>query len=82
MKLAIAALCLVACGAAAPTPMQQANEAHFDGDQAMCHLNSATRAAEDKCRDAVKEVYCGDGGALAAVPPACADVRLSDGGAP
>lgn len=67
--------------AAAPSPIDQAQVAHFAGDQAMCHVTTSTRADEDKCRDAVKEAYCGDGGALAAAG-ACGDVKLSDGGKP
>jgi len=71
---------VVACGAA-PSPIQQADEAAYGGNQLVCVASSSDKAHADQCRDMVKAYWCGDGGALAAAS-ACRDVTLSDGGRP
>ena len=75
------AAAVVNCGAA-PTPAQQVDMSFWTALDTKCVAQSSSRAEADKCADVQRIAACGPGGALADAGPACADVRLSDGGRP
>ena len=58
-------LFVVGCGGAGATvAVQQAEVASYEAQQIQCVTLAANRGQADQCRMAVKDSWCGDGGAL------------------
>lgn len=79
--LAIAWL-VMACTPNLPTRAEQIDEGVWTVMDAKCDAESATRAADDACKDQNRVAACGDGGSFVDAGSACANVRLSNGGKP
>lgn len=68
------------CGSGTPTPVEQAEVAAYGSTQVICSQTSATTAAADACRNAVKAFWCGDGGALREAGACAYSAPKIDGG--